>query len=282
MSNDSRPPDSLVSASSNAAETVDEWLVMNCTQTREGRAAGRKPNCTSTSIRWMNDLADTASAGPSTSLAQAASQIHRAPDGGPPIPLPPEGNRAALVRGAVSFGPDTQYWRPGGIYLSRTESFDKALRGLIEMQMTLRKQQQRVRTSEVVAEKMAIYERQVALHRAGKAPHPGPRPTFAWVHTTPLHANTILLDITPSALWEGGRKQIMKAWLPTETVWGMLGTAAAAQVWGTYSGSVSRGDPGQLWNLLGRVTNDYHRRMEEQRKQVEAEMQARRDGEKTR
>lgn len=268
-------------ASEFSRETVDERLVVICTQTREGRAAGRDPQCSTTSIRWMSDLAADALSSASTSGQQ--QQQHRAPDGGIPIPLPPEGNRDALVRGGVSVGPQTQYWRPGGVYLWQTDSKIEMFRHIQEMGWDLRQQQKAVEDHERIQQYRANYDRQLALHRAqpSKVPHPGLPRQFHSFMATPLSNSTVLYEVTPSVIWAAGAARLRAAVLgPSQQVWGMVGSAPAAQMWGAWTGSVQNGQPGKLWDLLGRVTEDYVRRVEEQRKEEAAEVQSRRSGEK--
>lgn len=46
-----------MSAGPSKGETVDERMFVSCVQTHEGRAAGRPPNCSSWSIRFMGEAA---------------------------------------------------------------------------------------------------------------------------------------------------------------------------------------------------------------------------------
>lgn len=55
----------MASAGPSKRETVDERMFTTCTQTREGRAAGRPPNCRAVSIRYMSELEAQARAGAS-------------------------------------------------------------------------------------------------------------------------------------------------------------------------------------------------------------------------
>ncbi|KAH7106520.1 hypothetical protein BKA62DRAFT_766061 [Auriculariales sp. MPI-PUGE-AT-0066] len=280
MSTQTGPSDPLAGL---AHETVDERVLVVCTQTRQGRAAGREPHCSTTAIRWMNDLTNvtTAATNPGT---EALSSQHRAPDGGAPVPLPPEGNRGALIRGSITSGPSTQYWRPGGVYVWRSNSKIEMMRHVQEMSWDARKQHIAVKDAEAVQRYRAKYEHALALHRAqpDKVPHPGPQRRYHTFLTTPLSDSTHLVEVTPSVLWTAGASQLKNTVLaPTERVWSMVGTASAAQLFGTVAGSVQGGQPGQLWRLLGRVTEDYQRRVEEQKKQLaDREVQSRRSGEK--
>ncbi|KZV99818.1 hypothetical protein EXIGLDRAFT_205606 [Exidia glandulosa HHB12029] len=60
-------------------ETVDERTFVSCTQTAEGRAAGRPPRCKTYSIRYMVDLAGPECEGDSTARGgqRRLAHVHR-------------------------------------------------------------------------------------------------------------------------------------------------------------------------------------------------------------
>jgi len=263
-------------------ETVDERVIIVCKQTREGRAAGRAAECETVSVRWMNDLAATATVTASASTSaqqqqsQSQSQQHRAPDGGAPVPLPPEGNRGAVVRGAVMHGPETAYWRPGGTYVWRSQSTSEAMRHIEEMGWNERKQELAVQEHARTQRAKANYERKLALHRAGKAPHPGDPPRLHPWLAKPVDENTTLVEVTPSVLWNGGVGHVRAVFDPVQRAWSSVGQKDS-RLWDVWSSSVQRGDPRGLVGLMGRVTNEYMQQIEQRRKQSEAELQERRE-----
>lgn len=234
-------------SSQRGVETVDERTVITCVQTEEGRAAARPPQCHLYSIRY---------------LSEAAAKAHSN------VPLPAAGNRDALVQGQVSIGPQTKYWRPG-TYMFYTANLADVRRHLRDMSASPAKQRQVAVALEDLGRKKAAYERRMLLHKMGKAPHPGPVPASFDLHW-PLHDTTTMFEITPSVLTLRATESLRKTIAPALRVWSETREKIArdehTELGNAWLDSLRRNDPGALVRLLGRVTNDYFRVREEQRK----------------
>ncbi|KZV83625.1 hypothetical protein EXIGLDRAFT_728178 [Exidia glandulosa HHB12029] len=226
-------------------ETVDERTFVSCTQTAEGRAAGRPPRCKTYSIRYMVDLAESVKE----------------------IPLPEEGNVDSLTYtgDAVQRGPATKYWTPGATYLWRSSNFTDTMRHLLEMSRTPEQLELSHAHRTAARRRWAAHRRAIELYKAGRAPQPPP-----WREPgipQQLDPSTRMVDITVSP--QRIHSALAELYNP---VLRAAQTAAPGQMAGNFVESIRRGDPVQLWNLLGRVTNDYRRLREEEKRKAAADV----------